>query len=145
MESPRAIDPTAFYLAARYSRRDEMLGVRDVLVGFGHEVTSEWIEGGHQAAPDDENAMLNFACEDLRDLHRADTVLCFTETPREPHTNRGGRHVEMGIALGLGKRVIVVGPLENAFTTLAKHHFPDWSRFVMWLVASDRAQCEWVC
>lgn len=31
------------YLAARYSRNDEMRGVRDVLTALGYEVTSRWI------------------------------------------------------------------------------------------------------
>src|SRR6185437_10509575 len=31
------------YLAARYSRRQEMLGVRDVLAALGYRVTSRWI------------------------------------------------------------------------------------------------------
>lgn len=32
------------YLAARYSRNAEMRGVRDVLEGLGHKVTSRWID-----------------------------------------------------------------------------------------------------
>ena len=31
------------YLAARYSRNDEMRGVRDVLKALGYMVTSRWI------------------------------------------------------------------------------------------------------
>lgn len=116
---------TSYYLAARYSRRDEMLGVRDVLETFGHTVTSRWINGGHQAAPDDVDAMARFATDDIEDLKAAERVLVFTETPREPHTNRGGRHVELGIAYALGKHVLIVGPYENAFTTLCRR-VPSW-------------------
>ena len=32
------------YLAARYSRNEEMRGVRDVLEVLGYEVTSRWID-----------------------------------------------------------------------------------------------------
>lgn len=124
--------PTRFYLAARYSRRDELLGVRDVLSAFGHEVTSRWLDGGHQADPNDFAAMHRFATEDIADLRRADIVVAFTETPRVPHTNRGGRHVELGIAWALGKRTYIVGPYENAFTTLCEQ-FPSWSHFVRFL------------
>jgi len=28
---------------------------------------------------------------------------------------RGGRHVEFGYAIAYGKRLVIVGPLENAF------------------------------
>lgn len=124
---------TSFYLAARYSRRDEMLGVRDVLETFGHTVTSRWIDGAHQAAPDDVDAMRRFASEDLSDLRDAERVLVFTETPREPHTNRGGRHVELGIAYALGKPILIVGPYENAFTTLCEQ-VPTWKHCVTWVL-----------
>lgn len=38
------------YLAARFSRNDEMRGVRDVLETMGHQITSRWIDlhGGDQ-------------------------------------------------------------------------------------------------
>lgn len=122
---------TRYYTAARFSRLDEMLGVRDVLTALGHTVTSRWIDGGHQAEPGDTDAMRRFAREDFADIERCDVLLAFTETPREPHTNRGGRHVELGIALARPHILtVVVGPLENAFTTLADEHYPDWSRFV---------------
>ncbi len=32
------------YLAARYSRRLELLTYREQLVGMGHEVTSSWLD-----------------------------------------------------------------------------------------------------
>lgn len=126
--------PVKFYLTSRYSRREEMLGVRDVLLAYGHECTSRWLDGGHQAAPDDHDAMWRFAIEDLDDLYSADWVMCFAETPREPHTNRGGRHVAFGLALGSGKNTCVVGPLENAFTTLADVHVATWTEACRWLL-----------
>jgi hypothetical protein len=40
---------------------------------------------------------------------------------------KGGRHVEYGLALGLGKRLIICGPRENIFHTLPQvEHYPDW-------------------
>ena len=37
------------YIAARYDRRFEMLGVAAALMRAGHDVTSRWIEGGRGA------------------------------------------------------------------------------------------------
>lgn len=125
---------TAFYLASRYSRREEMLGVRDVLEALGHNVTSRWLDGSHQGDPDDTVAMHAFAREDFLDIARSDVLIAFTETPREPSTNRGGRHVELGIALALGRNplgTIVCGPVENAFCMLADVRVADWPRCVM--------------
>lgn len=121
---------TAFYLAGRFSRIEELLGVRDVLIGTGHECTSRWLDGNHQAEEHDIEAMRRFAREDVVDILRCDVLIAFTETPRKPSTNRGGRHVELGIALGVGRGLIttiVCGPYENAFTTLADVHVASWS------------------
>jgi hypothetical protein len=124
------------YLAARYSRRPELLGVRWDLERAGYQVTSRWINGGHQAestdcpTPDQIERMASFAADDLEDLGAADVVISFQEVPREPTTNRGGRHVEFGMALALGKPIVAVGPLEHVFTAL-----PQVTRFSSWAAA----------
>lgn len=56
----------------------------------------------------------------------ADCVISFTEAPRSS-ANRGGRHVEFGIALANGARVIVVGHRENIF-----HWLPQIEFFETW-------------
>lgn len=137
-----------FYLAARYSRREELLGVRDVIHALGSRVTSRWLDGNHQLADDgtpigndgealvergsvDEDsraAMLRtkFATDDFEDVRWADTVVAFTEEPRTTN-GRGGRHVELGLALAWNKRVIIVGPRENVFCWMPQvEHFKDW-------------------
>jgi len=103
------------YIAARYDRRFEMLGVAATLNRAGHEVTSTWIAG---RADDLE---LVAAVEDLGDLARAECLVAFTEPPERgvAWAARGGRHVEFGVALAAGKRLCVVGPRENIF-----HHLP---------------------
>ena len=137
------------YLAARYSRREELLGVRDVLEAFGHEVTSRWLNGSHQldnagipitdegerrfeaGDPEVDHLRAHFAAEDMVDVITAETLVAFTEEPRSGNS-RGGRHVELGMALATGKRVVVVGPRENVFCWLPQvEWYPDWSRFVM--------------
>jgi hypothetical protein len=55
-------------------------------------------------------------------VNGADVVINFTEPPRSK-ANRGGRHVEYGIALAKGLRVIVVGYRENIFHWLPMVEF----------------------
>ena len=122
------------YLASRYSRFQEMQAYRNQLEAlFGHTVTSRWINGDHQI--DDAGLSLQakeaertrFAEEDVADLLAADCVVSFTEAPRSTNS-RGGRHVEFGIALGLGKHVFVVGHRENVFHCLPRvRFFEKWA------------------
>lgn len=123
----------AFYLAGRFARTDELLGIRDVIEALGGEVTSRWIHGDHKiddsGKPDNDHTPSpeQLAQEDVEDVKRADVLIAFTEEPRS-FASRGGRHVELGIALGLGKRIIVVGPRENVFCWLPDvEHYGSWS------------------
>ncbi len=111
------------YLASRYSRNPEMRDVRTRLAALGFAVTSRWIDGDHQiddaglSAEAKAAERTRFAMEDWEDLCRADIVISFTEEPRSSNS-RGGRHVEFGAALALGKTCLVVGPRENVFHCL---------------------------
>lgn len=126
------------YLAARYSRNDEMRGVRDVLEAFGHKVTSRWIDLHDGTLPQsfvaeklnaDPEDCSKYAQIDINDLRAADTIISFTSADGG---GKGGRHVEFGLALGLGKHLIIVGPRENVFHTLPSvEWYPDWPHLVM--------------
>jgi hypothetical protein len=108
-----------FYLAARYSRRFELRRYRKQLARLGHTVTSRWLDG-----KSDEDAAT--AHRDLQDVERADALILFCEKPRCP--TRGGRFIETGYALGLGKAVTAIGvDIENIFLYL-----PDIMRFDTW-------------
>lgn len=136
---------SSIYLAARYSRHPEMRGVRDVLTAIGHTVTSRWIDmhGGKyptsftpEILNDDPAYCGELGQHDVEDVTRADTCISFTSGGG----GKGGRHVEFGLALGLGKRVIVVGPREHIFHTLPQvEHFHDWPHLVMALAPSTDA------
>jgi nucleoside 2-deoxyribosyltransferase len=125
------------YFAARYSRRQEMLLSASQLAGLGITVTSRWILGGHQIddtdslgdkAAEDQKSL--FAKDDLEDIREADALVAFSEEPRKTNS-RGGRHVEFGIAIGLGKPVFVVGYRENIFHCLAGvDFFRTWTEFL---------------
>lgn len=120
------------YLAARYSRREEMLSYAEDIWAMGHTVTSRWINGSHQvdnaglSTQADPEERERFAREDLEDLLRCDICISFTEEPRTSNS-RGGRHVEFGIAYAKNKTCIVVGPRENVFHCLPKAHvYDEW-------------------
>ncbi len=144
------------YLAARYTRRLELCGVRDVLTVLGHEITSRWLDGSHQldnagrplgdtgellfeaGSPEVDHFRHKFATDDLEDVLAAETLIAFTEEPRSGNS-RGGRHVELGVALGARKQVVIVGPRENVFCWLPQvTWYPDWPHLVMaWAPGSD--------
>jgi nucleoside 2-deoxyribosyltransferase len=131
------------YLAARYSRKSELLAHRDELDRMGVTVTSRWLDGDYPTggdgrslvAPDEVRAKV--ASEDMADVLAADTFVAFTEPARSG--GRGGRHVEFGIALAAGKHCIVIGEAENVFYMLpGVRRFADWGAFLDWLLGEGR-------
>jgi len=125
LASPAGRSGCPVYLAAAYGRRHELRRYAEELWGAGFIVTSSWID-----SEDDDDERLGtkervaIAHRDLDDLRLARYVVAFTEGPSGP--SRGGRHVELGFALALGRRVIIVGPAENVYCDLADAVFPTW-------------------
>lgn len=106
------------YLAAAYGRKQELIDHRSKLEQAGHDVTSSWLDTAddyNQPTDDQERAAL--AQQDIDDLLAADLVICFTEQPGTT-ARRGGRHVELGIAIHAKRQVWIVGPKENIFCCL---------------------------
>ena len=107
------------YFAARFSRRDELNGYRAELEALGIVVTSRWLATEPRVRfeySDDDWRALGLI--DQEDVLAADTLVSFTEPPGAG--GNGGRHVELGMALALGRRVILVGQREHIF-----HHLPE--------------------
>jgi hypothetical protein len=123
--------PERVYLAAKFSRQDEMRNIAGQLRDNGFLCDPAWLGEAHDlpvdAAPDDPRGS-KFAADDWHDLRQADTVICFTEKPGDiTGRGRGGRHVEMGLALAWEKRVLVVGYRENVFCWLPQvDFFSSW-------------------
>ncbi|MCL4413180.1 MAG: hypothetical protein M1522_00285 [Actinobacteria bacterium] len=149
---------STFYLAARYSRREELCEYKAALEARGHLVPARWLLGEHQVhgveaaraveagGPVPAAQAVLFAEDDVEDLMAADLLVCFTEEPRCEAT-RGGRHVELGIALGMrrlgvGPLIVVVGPLENVFCALPEidGRFDAWAEFLAALDAGRIGQ-----
>lgn len=123
------------YLAARYSRNEEMRVYRDILRSRGIKVSSRWIDqhGGDLLASFPPE-MLNtdpvhcarYAQIDLDDITEADTMIHFTEPTGG---GKGGRHVEFGVSLGI-KQQILIGLREHVFHTLPEVlQFNTWTEF----------------
>ena len=119
------------YLASRYSRLQELLGVRARLRDLGHTVTSHWLDGDYPTDEKGRSLEAEFgerskvAVQDLDDVLAADMVISFTESPRSD--GRGGRHVEFGAAAVTGKLLVIVGPREHVF-----HCLPFVKQFDAW-------------
>lgn len=105
------------YLAARYGRRLQMLGIAQQLESRGHRVTSRWIRGEHDSLDGDASPAQQaaWAEENIEDINSADVLLTITEEPGTDGAGRGGRHVELGVALGMDMPVLLVGPAEHVF------------------------------
>lgn len=143
------------YLAARYSRRLELCDYREQLREMGHTVQAVWLDGEHQISDhgtpigehgealvegDDGSQSARaaalrqkFAHDDFRDVSMCELLIAFTEPPRS-NASRGGRHVELGIAMGMMKQVWVVGPRENIFCWLEDvRQFDTWEMCLAFL------------
>ena len=125
---------TRYYLGPRHARREEMLGHKADLERLGHTVHGRWLTEPYPAT---EVQILidhvlggELANDDLRDICKADTFVAFTELPGvEP--NRGGRHVEFGIAIAREMTLAVVGPRENVFHCLpGVKVYANWAEYL---------------
>lgn len=120
-------DKVRFYLAARYPRKNEMVEVASQLENrLGWKCSSSWVFNSEVGKRRNE-----IACLDLDDLeHESDCLILFSY-PRGTPKPGGGRWVEFGYALALGKPCTVIGSYENVFC----HHpnvevFPTIEDFI---------------
>ena len=118
------------YLSGRYSRREELQGYGEELTKLGYDVGARWLTGAHEEGVYTKDKWAVWAYDDMDDVARAEIVVAFTEGGE---CRRGGRHVEFGMGLALGKVLVVVGPIENIFHTLTPYHFKTWTEAKEWL------------
>lgn len=114
-------DRPLVYLAARYSRRAELQGYAEQLRGLMlANVDCRWLSEEHDWDGGVQGESLakaqQYALDDGRDLERSHAVVVFTEEPGD--YRRGGSLVELGLAIAMGKHVVVCGPAPNVFCTL---------------------------
>jgi hypothetical protein len=119
------------YLAAGHDRKREMCRYRDQLAGYGHHVTSRWIDLHEYMGPDeileDPAKASELAIDNIADILSADLVLVFTDTP----STYGHRHTEFGAALMSGKQILIIGQKENVFQVYkGVDQFDTWAKFI---------------
>jgi len=123
------------YLASRYQDHPLMREWEQKLNEYGHTVTSRWIKGGHEIIADasDDLQRKEFAKEDMQDIIRADAFICRSD-PSFFRSGRGGRHVELGVAIAYRKLIILVGERENVFHWLNRVNvFPSFEEALLYL------------
>lgn len=127
------------YLASAYGRMGEMRVYKDVVEAMGYPVTSRWLlqdpangtpQGGfalaHLNTQGEVAEAMQRALMDATDIYEADIMVSFTDG----QFARGGRHVELGMALAWVKTVVVIGPREHVFHCLPDViWFEDWESF----------------
>ena len=117
------------YLAARFERQEEMQRYSEQLRAEGIEVVSAWTEidspssDGFTGIARDRRALQ--AMMDVQQIVGTNILVLFSDAGNPDP--RGGKHVESGIALALGKRLLLVGSAENVF-----HSLPDVEHFPLW-------------
>lgn len=131
-----------FYLAAQYSRKLEIQRFAEHLQSLGHVITSTWTSRPTRVVPQnttpfkDPGSFADEAADDVREIRECDVLLLFSESPLLG-IPRGCRHVESGIAIGCGKRVIVIGPHENIFHCLREITVVANFQELLEIIASD--------
>jgi hypothetical protein len=77
---------------------------------LGHEVTARWLHEPFGATGDySEAERQRIARMDADDVARADALVLIAG----PDKYSGGKFIEAGIAIGMGKRVVIIGRREN--------------------------------
>jgi nucleoside 2-deoxyribosyltransferase len=121
------------YVAAPYPERDAARRVAQALEQAGLDVTSTWVR--QDDAPSDASAR-----RDLADLARADVLVALNPAAWADR-GTGGRHVEFGYALALGKALVVVGVRSHVFHELpAVTVVPDVAALVAQLTPAVEAR-----
>lgn len=106
------------YLAADYNLKDELYILALILEAAGLEVTSRWIRAKNEPITWlSQERRRECSVMDLEDIRAAD-VFVIVNPAAFAEKGTGGRHVELGYALGIGKPVIVSGARTNVFHSL---------------------------
>jgi hypothetical protein len=113
LESP-GLATTAIYLSSCSARQAELRQVAGELEDLGCKVVSSWLWMEGVDLRDHRTAAAT-AERNLADLQRATMLIAFSGGPDGAESGRGGRHVELGIAIARGLDVVLVGEREHIF------------------------------
>lgn len=121
---------TAVYCASAYSRRSEMARYAARLRRDGVMVTSRWHDHPDPIGPLFHVDLARIAATDRDDLERAQCLVLFNSPPGA-YDGLGGSFVELGYALALGLRIVVVSHRSSVYEHLPEVVFcetPDAAR-----------------
>ena len=117
------------YVAGKWQEKSQVKQVQIALVNAGHEITHDWTiheMGAHEPKQDtdvligthwyDPEELARQALGDLRGVQTAEAIVICAINPHK----YSGTLTEMGIALGCGRRVLIIGEHidSNIFTWL---------------------------
>lgn len=128
-----------FYIAA--ADQEWARKARAQLHKIGHEVIARWIDDplfGTDAGRSEEHKA-EYAGKDEEDVRACDVLLCHNDLA---NPGLGGRHTEVGIAIGMHKPVHLIGRKSNIFHW-NKHvtHWPSLYAFYAHLQRKDEPVC----
>ena len=135
------------YLAAAWSRKEEIAGIAYDLVKLGVDVQARWL--AEPSFPKSKHALDKFLREraliDVHDVRAADILVRFSDDLNceniPAYLGTGSRMVEMGIALERGIPVIVVGGHQPVFDHLPQvMHLKDVEELKAYLSASETTE-----
>jgi hypothetical protein len=117
------------YISANSVRHEETHQNADVLSAFGYVISSRWHDNygrnmPSQLGPEDIIANIDFcdgvARSRIGDLSKADIFLLVTYSHQD---EIGEMDTEFGVAIGLSKRIIIVGPKANVFHSIKEFEY----------------------
>ncbi len=121
------------YVAASFEQVDHVRDLRARLSDYV-DITSTWCDEPPMVNNDPRNEpreMRTRGNEDYLDIQRSDMVAILTDVP----STSGGFHTELGIALALDKRLLLVGPRLNVFHFMNKiEHYANVDALVARLI-----------
>lgn len=128
------------YIAGQYARKLEFREYAQEAEKLGIKVGADWLmededpKSKLNESPDEK--LVRYSQKDYWDIGACDIFVFFAED-QENQPPRGGRHVEFGIAMALGKPVVVIGEHENIFHYCPGFHIehhPNWTSALVKLV-----------
>ena len=121
------------YVAASFPRREEARKLGIMLEDAGHEITSGWMMLINKSYFGDDWAGEVEATRDLQDVRDCEVLVSFIGD----ELTHGGRHTELGIALALGRRIILIGEKEQVF-----HYHPAVEVIAGWEFVEELLVCK---
>lgn len=106
------------YIASSFTNIDSVRYVSSKLVNKGYELTYDWTENERAASFE---ALTEIGQKERTGVKEADFLIMLQPAGK-------GSHIQLGIALGQGKRIFLYSPdkeIDNLKTTSTFYHLPE--------------------